>query len=148
MAGEAFGQGYEAAGMPVRGNFGVRVVDTSVVSKGLRAELDVVNNSDGSIRLVETGAFDDTRIKASSFRVLPSVNANFDLTPKTVGRIALYRAMSRPAPSSLAAGRTITLQDGSAERTSRITAAQARALAQAFEAAAHAVESTSTNRRA
>ncbi|WP_205685416.1 TonB-dependent receptor [Caulobacter zeae] len=102
----------EAAGMPVRGNFGVRVVDTSVVSKGLRAELDVVNNSDGSIRLVETGAFDDTRIKASSFRVLPSVNANFDLTPKTVGRIALYRAMSRPAPSSLAAGRTITLQDG------------------------------------
>lgn len=102
----------EAAGMPVRGNFGVRVVDTSVVSKGLRAELDVVNNSDGSIRLVETGAFDETRIKASSFRVLPSVNANFDLTPKTVGRIALYRAMSRPAPSSLAAGRTITLQDG------------------------------------
>ncbi len=102
----------EAAGMPVRGNFGVRVVDTRVVSKGLRAGLEVVNNSDGSIRLVETGEFDDTRIKASSFRVLPSVNANFDLNPKTVGRIALYRAMSRPAPSSLAAGRTITLQDG------------------------------------
>jgi len=102
----------EAAGMPVRGNFGVRIVDTSVVSKGLRAGLEVVNNSDGSIRLVETGEFDDTRIKASSFRVLPSVNANFDLNPKTVGRIALYRAMSRPAPSSLAAGRTITLQDG------------------------------------
>ncbi|PXA84220.1 TonB-dependent receptor [Caulobacter sp. D4A] len=102
----------EAAGMPVRGNFGVRVVDTSVVSKGLRAGLEVVNNSDGSIRLVETGEFDPTRIKASSFRVLPSVNANFDLNPKTIGRIALYRAMSRPAPSSLAAGRTITLQDG------------------------------------
>ncbi|MFT4251790.1 MAG: TonB-dependent receptor, partial [Caulobacter sp.] len=102
----------EAAGMPVRGNFGVRMVDTSVVSKGLRAGLEVVNNSDGSIRLVETGEFDDTRIKASSFRVLPSVNANFDLNPKTVGRVALYRAMSRPAPSSLAAGRTITLQDG------------------------------------
>lgn len=45
-------------------------------------------------------------------------------------------------------GVSITLQDGSAERTSRITAAQARALAQAFEAAAHAVESTSASKRA
>jgi TonB-dependent receptor len=102
----------DAGKVPVRGNFGVRVVQTDVTSKGLRAGLDVVTNPDGSIRLVENGDFDSTTIKASSFRVLPSVNANFDLSPKTMLRLAAYRAMSRPAPSSLTAGRAITLQDG------------------------------------
>jgi TonB-dependent receptor len=102
----------DAGAVPVRGNFGVRFVRTEVTSKGLRAGLDVVTNPDGSIRLVENGAFDTTTIKASSFRVLPSVNANFDLNPKTMLRLAAYRAMSRPAPSSLTAGRAITLQDG------------------------------------
>jgi TonB-dependent receptor len=102
----------DAGKVPVRGNFGVRVVQTDVTSKGLRAGLDVVTNPDGSIRLVENGDFDSTTIKASSFRVLPSVNANFDLSPKTMLRLAAYRAMSRPAPSSLTAGRSITLQDG------------------------------------
>lgn len=102
----------DAGKVPVRGNFGVRVVQTDVTSKGLRAGLDVITNPDGSIRLVENGDFDGTTIKASSFRVLPSVNANFDLSPKTMLRLAAYRAMSRPAPSSLTAGRSITLQDG------------------------------------
>lgn len=102
----------QLSGTDVRGNFGVRFVDTKVTSKGLRAGLNVVTNSDGSIRLEENGEFEGTTIKASSFRVLPSVNANFDLNPKTVLRVAGYRAMSRPAPSSLTAGRAITLQDG------------------------------------
>jgi len=102
----------DAGKVPVRGNFGVRLVRTDVTSKGLRAGLNVVNNPDGSIRLVETGDFDTTTIKASTFRVLPSINANFDLSPKTMVRVAAYRAMSRPAPSSLTAGRAITLEDG------------------------------------
>jgi iron complex outermembrane receptor protein len=97
---------------PVRGNFGVRLVDTKVTSKGLRAGLNVITNGDGSIRLQENGQFEGATIKASSFRMLPSVNANFDLDPKTVLRVAGYRAMSRPAPSSLTAGRAITLEDG------------------------------------
>ncbi|WP_244624371.1 TonB-dependent receptor [Sphingomonas sp. So64.6b] len=96
---------------PVRGNFGVRVVQTDVRSIGLRAGLDVVPDGDG-IKLVENGDFATQTLTNSYFRALPSVNANFELSNDVVARVAAYRAMSRPAPSDLAAGRTITLDDG------------------------------------
>lgn len=100
--------------VPIRGNFGVRAVQTDVRSLGLRSGLDVITNSDGSIRLDENGSFDTQVLTNSYFRVLPSINANFELTPKLIARVAGYRGMSRPAPSDLAAGRTITLEDGTA----------------------------------
>lgn len=100
--------------LPIRGNFGVRAVKTDLRSVGLRSGLDVVSNSDGSIRLVENGNFDTQILTNSYFRLLPSINANFELTPKLIARVAGYRGMSRPAPSDLAAGRTITLEDGTA----------------------------------
>lgn len=99
---------------PIRGNFGVRVVQTDLRSIGLRSGLNVITNSDGTIRLVENGDFATQTLTNSYFRALPSVNANFELSPTVVARAAAYRAMSRPAPSDLAAGRTITLEDGTA----------------------------------
>lgn len=99
---------------PVRGNFGVRVVQTDLVSLGLRSGLNVLTNSDGTVRLVENGNFETQTLTNSYFRALPSVNANFELSDSVVARVAAYRAMSRPAPSDLAAGRTITLEDGTA----------------------------------
>ncbi|UIJ44016.1 TonB-dependent receptor [Sphingomonas cannabina] len=98
--------------LPVRGNFGVRLIDTRVTSIGLRAGLDVIQNPDGSIRLEENGDFDSVRLTNHYFRALPSINANFDLARDVILRAAVYRAMSRPAPSDLAAGRSITLEDG------------------------------------
>lgn len=99
---------------PVRGNFGVRVVQTDLVSLGLRSGLNVITNADGTVRLVENGNFETQTLKNSYLRALPSVNANFDVSDSVVARVAAYRAMSRPAPSDLAAGRTITLEDGTA----------------------------------
>jgi len=98
--------------MPVRGNFGVRVVNTRVTSDGLRSDLSVVTNPDGSIRLVTSGDFDTVTIKSQNTRILPSLNAIFEVAPNTLLRAAAYRAMSRPNPSSLGAGRTILLEDG------------------------------------
>nr|KIS34495.1 TonB-dependent receptor [Novosphingobium sp. P6W] len=98
--------------MPIRGNFGVRAVQTRVTSKGLRSDLEVVTNGDGSIRLVDSGVFDTVTIKSKSTRFLPSLNAIFELRPDVLLRVAGYRAMSRPAPSALGAGRTIQLEDG------------------------------------
>ncbi|MDV3455890.1 TonB-dependent receptor [Sphingomonas sp. HF-S4] len=100
--------------LPIRGNFGVRAVQTDVRSIGLRSGLDVISNSDGSVRLVENGDFDTQVLTNSYFRVLPSVNANFELTSTLIARVAGYRGMSRPAPSDLAAGRTVALDDGTA----------------------------------
>ncbi|WP_033074056.1 TonB-dependent receptor [Sphingopyxis sp. MWB1] len=113
FAGYIMGE-YDAnlGNMPVRGNFGVRVVNTQVTSYGLRSELDVVTTTDG-IELVPTGEFETVTIKSSSTRVLPSINAIFEVAPDVQFRLAGYRAMSRPAPSALGAGRTITPADGS-----------------------------------
>lgn len=99
--------------MPVRGNFGVRVVNTRVVSDGLRSSLNVVTNPvSGAIRLVSSGDFDTVTIKSSNTRILPSINAIFEIAPDTQLRLAGYRAMSRPNPSALGAGRRFTLEDG------------------------------------
>ena len=98
--------------MPVRGNIGVRVVKTDVTSNGLRSEFTLVDNGDGTFRLETTGDFDTVTIKSSNTRILPSVNAIFEVAPNTLLRVAGYRAMSRPAPSALGAGRTFTLDDG------------------------------------
>ncbi len=100
------------AGIPVRGNFGVRGVHTQVTARGLRSGLDVINNSDGTISLRANGSFTDTRITAGTMRWLPSANAIFDVAPRIRVRAGVYRAMSRPAPSALGAGRNITLEVG------------------------------------
>lgn len=98
--------------LPVRGNFGVRVVNTRVTSNGLRSDLSVVTNPDGSIRLETSSDFDTVTIKSSNTRILPSANMIFEVAPNTLVRAAAYRAMSRPNPSALGAGRTILLEDG------------------------------------
>lgn len=102
----------DLGGIPVRGNFGLRGVHTRVTARGLRSGLDVINNADGSISLRENGDFTETKIGSSSMRWLPSLNAIFDISDKARLRTGLYRAMSRPAPSALGAGRQITLETG------------------------------------
>lgn len=98
--------------IPVRGNIGVRVVKTDVTSNGLRSDFALIDNGDGTFRLEATDDFETVTIKNSNTRILPSVNAIFEVAPNMLLRVAGYRAMSRPAPSALGAGRTFTLDDG------------------------------------
>lgn len=94
--------------LPVRGNFGVRVVKTDVTSLGYRNSLtssvdpdsgDVSLDEDSSNLVVDTA-------RNSYTEWLPSFNLVADLQPNLLGRVAVYRAMSRPDPSSLSFGRT------------------------------------------
>lgn len=101
-----------AGNLPFRGNMGLRVVDTQVTSKGLRADLDVVENGDGTISLVPTGAFNEQVFEHGTTRWLPSLNLTFELKDDLLLRGGLFRAMSRPAPSALGAGRIITVDSG------------------------------------
>lgn len=98
--------------MPLSGNFGVRYVKTKVDSIGLRGGFNLINNADGTIRLVSNGTFESLTFKNSSERWLPSFNANLDVTDKLRLRMGLFRAMSRPDPEDLGAGRTIALESG------------------------------------
>lgn len=98
--------------LPVTGNVGLRYVRTGVESVGLRGDLNVITNPDNTIRLVSTGQFTSTTIESSSEAWLPSLNANFALRDDLALRFGLFRAMSRPDPSSLGAGRTFNLEAG------------------------------------
>ncbi|MBM0108090.1 TonB-dependent receptor [Steroidobacter sp. S1-65] len=97
--------------IPLSGNFGVRYVDTDVTSLGLRSALNVINNPDGTIRLEETGDFLTLRQKGGSEKWLPSFNLAADMSDRMRLRLGLFRAMSRPDPEDLGAGRIFTFDD-------------------------------------
>jgi TonB-dependent receptor len=101
----------ELGGTPIRGNVGVRVVNTRVTSIGLRSEYDLRDNGDGTVTLVPiTGSYQSLTETSETTRVLPSINAIFELQPnRLLLRAAAYRAMSRPAPSALGSGRNFSL---------------------------------------
>ena len=99
-------------GIPVRGNFGIRNVTTKVTSNGLRSAINVLQNPDGSISLESTGEFTPFQLRSKYARLLPSFNAVFDLDGDLLLRTGVYRAMARPDPSDLGAGREIQVADG------------------------------------
>jgi iron complex outermembrane recepter protein len=121
MAGYIMAEyGGDLGAMPVRGNFGVRVVNTKVTSIGLRTAFDVVSRPDGTITLQPSvpSNFDTVTLASETTRFLPSVNAIFELQPnRLLLRAAAYRAMSRPAPSALGAGRDFFLSDSTTADT-------------------------------
>jgi len=98
------------SGYGVRGNFGVRYVQTEVNSAGLRGALTAVYDDEGGLSdIVEDGS-ELTRIEGGSdySEFLPSFNLVVDLTEEVIVRGALYRALSRPSPSDLGYGRSFS----------------------------------------
>ncbi|MHC1671311.1 TonB-dependent receptor [Stenotrophomonas maltophilia] len=96
-------------GLPVTGNLGLRWVKTDVRSEGVRTGLRIEDNGDGTIRLQPTGAYSTQVFKAGNDKLLPSLNAAFELRPDVLLRVGAYRAMSRPDIAALGAGRTINV---------------------------------------
>ncbi len=101
----------EMSGYPVRGNFGVRVVDTEITSVGYRGpitveEIDgvgfVVTEGDASVSGFET----DTQ-KSDYTEVLPSLTVIVDLDEDLILRGGVFRGMSRPDPNAYGNGRSI-----------------------------------------
>lgn len=105
----------EWGGIPIRGNFGARVVDTEITSVGYRGpitveEIDgvgfVVTEGDASVLGFET----DTQ-KSSYTEVLPSLTVIADLNDDLIFRSGFYRGMSRPDPNAYGNGRAIQDND-------------------------------------
>ena len=103
--------------IPLSGNFGVRYVDTDVESIGLRAALNVITNPDGSITLQDSGDFLVLRQGGGSEKWLPSFNLAADMSDRLKLRLGLFRAMSRPDPEDLGAGRIFTFDDNASYST-------------------------------
>jgi len=97
----------EWGNIPVRGNLGLRVVNTRVESRGFRGTLSASFNSDGELSISEdTGSLVSVSGGGSYTEFLPSLNLAADFEPELTGRFAIYRALSRPDPADLSFGRT------------------------------------------
>ena len=92
----------EFANKPVRGNFGVRVVNTDVESLGFRNALSVITNTDGTVDLVEDSSTVETIVGGGDYtEVLPSFNAVMEFSDDVILRAGIFRGLSRADPSDM-----------------------------------------------
>ncbi|MCJ8318588.1 MAG: TonB-dependent receptor [Colwellia sp.] len=104
----------EMFGKFIRGNFGVRVVNTDVTSIGFRESFDVVTDpATGVISLVPNGDIEETVGGGDYTEVLPSFNLVVDYDENIILRAGIYRGMSRADPSDLGYSRTFQTDDES-----------------------------------
>ena len=100
---------------PVRGNFGVRVVDTDITSVGYRGPI-TVEEIDGVGFVVTEGdpgeeGFETDTQKNDYQEVLPSLTVIMDLNDDLILRSGIFRGMSRPDPDGFGNGRAIQDND-------------------------------------
>ena len=100
---------------PVRGNFGVRIVDTEITSVGYRTPISVELTDAGYIVTEDTstGEFETDTQKSGYTEVLPSITFVMDLTDDVVMRAGFFKGLSRPDPNAYGNGRSIQDNDES-----------------------------------
>jgi TonB-dependent receptor len=98
---------------PVRGNFGVRVVDTDITSVGYRAPITVEEVTEGFVVSEDTssGILETDTQKNDYQEVLPSLTLIVDLNDDLILRSGIFRGMSRPDPNSYGNGRQVQAND-------------------------------------
>lgn len=101
----------EMMGKFIRGNFGLRVVNTDVTSIGFREGFDVVTNDLGVISLEGDGTIERIVGGGDYTEVLPSFNLVVEYSDEIQLRGAIYRGMSRADPSDLGYSRTFQTDD-------------------------------------
>ena len=100
-------------GYPVRGNVGVRAVETEVKSVAYRAAYEILTDPDGflSIRPDADAGLERVSVKDSYLEWLPSLNVVVDLSENTLFRGGIFRGISRADPSDLGYNRSFALND-------------------------------------
>ena len=104
----------EMFGKFIRGNFGLRVVNTDVTSIGFREGFDVATDSLGVISLATNDKIERIVGGGDYTKVLPSFNLVVDYEENIILRAGIYRGMSRADPSDLGFSRTFQTDDESA----------------------------------
>ncbi|MBQ4833725.1 TonB-dependent receptor [Pseudoalteromonas sp. MMG010] len=102
----------EMFGKFIRGNFGLRIVDTEVTSIGFRNNFDVITDPDtGIVSLVEGDSLEKIQGGGDYTKYLPSFNLVVDYSEDILMRAGIYRGMSRADPSDLGYSRTFSTDD-------------------------------------
>ena len=111
----------EIGDFPIRGNLGVRVVDTDITSVGYRGPITVEEFNEGFVVTEgdpgEEGFETDTQ-ESGYTEVLPSLTVIMDLNDDLVLRSGIFRGLSRPDPNAYGNGRAIQDNDISNAYTS------------------------------
>ncbi len=97
----------------LRGNFGVRVVDTDVSSIGYRDRYQVATDPVTGVVSIDTidGDIESVKGGGSYTELLPSINVVWDYDDDKIIRGGIYRGMSRINPSDMGYSRTFTTDD-------------------------------------
>jgi TonB-dependent receptor len=106
------------ADKPIRGNFGVRVVNTDITSVGFRSALTVQQEEDGTFSLSAASsdqALERATQKSDYTEVLPSVTMVMDLNDSLIFRGGAFKGLSRPDPNAYGNGRSINVSSGDTE---------------------------------
>ncbi len=102
-------------GLPIRGNVGLRYIDTTLQSNGFRADIQVELDDEGNVTgLAQSTGTDDVIAVRDDFsysELLPSANLVVDVRDDVLFRAGVFRALSRPDPSDLGNGRTFNVLD-------------------------------------
>jgi len=84
--------------LPIRGNFGLRLIKTDMSSTGLVKEVVAIDPMDETV--VFSDPFDKT-VNKTYWDVLPSFNITLDLADDVIARFAIAKTMSRPRVEDL-----------------------------------------------
>ena len=102
----------EMSGRPVRGNFGLRIVDTEVASIGYRTPLTVIQQDGLFFVEQQSGSDYETVLQTNNYtEVLPSMTFIMDINPDWVFRAGVFKGISRPDPHSYGNSRAISTND-------------------------------------
>lgn len=98
--------------LPLRGNVGLRYVDTTVTSNSFRGGFNVEVDDEGNVTGLSTendvSSLVALRDEFSYNEFLPSLNAVLEVSDDVLLRGGVFRAISRPDPSDLGNGRSIS----------------------------------------
>ncbi|MEO0424232.1 MAG: TonB-dependent receptor [Pseudomonadota bacterium] len=105
----------QIGGLPVRGNFGGRLVNTEITSVGYRGPI-TVEEIDGVGFVVTEGdpgeeGFETDVQRNSYTEFLPSLTVIADLNDNVILRSGIFRGMSRPDPNAFGNGRAVQDND-------------------------------------
>lgn len=104
----------EMFGKFVRGNVGLRIVDTDVTSIGFRTNYSVnVDDATGAISLAPGDTLEKNTGGGSYTKYLPSFNLVVDYSENILLRAGIYRGMSRADPANLGFDRDFVTDDDS-----------------------------------
>ena len=91
---------------PVRGNIGVRLVDTDVVSAGYRDAYTINTAEDGTLTLVTDDEMVERAVGGTDYsELLPSFHFAMDVREDMIVRVGLFRGMTRVDPADMSYSR-------------------------------------------